>query len=203
MKKIGLFGGSFDPIHIGHLWIAEEARERLGLEEVRFVPAAESPLKVGAQRAPDRARLEMLMCATQGNSAFRVDDRELRRGGVSYTVETLRELHAEESNREWYLIVGSDSLNDFEKWREVGEICRLAIPAVVTRAGGESPRWDLLSRWMTGERLEWAKASRIETASIEVSSRDIRARVQASRSIRYRVPAAVESMIMAGGWYGG
>lgn len=195
MARIGVFGGSFDPIHYGHLWIAELAREQLRLDQVRFLPAAISPLKADKQLTTSKDRLEMVQLAINGNEAFVVDDREVKRGGISYTVETLRDLQAEQPGNEWWLIVGADSLNDFPKWREPAEICRLAMPAVAIRRGMPEPDWTILERYLSGQRLQEAREACLKGAQIEVSSSELRSSIEQGNSIRYRMPAAVESYI--------
>lgn len=201
MARVGIFGGSFDPIHLGHLWIAEAAREQLQLDQVRFIPAAISPLKPDNRPAGPKERQEMVQLAIAGNPAFILDDRELRRSGISYTVETLRELHREFPTHEWFLIVGGDSLQDFDRWREIGEICQLAIPAVAVRAGIAAPDWSILKKYLSGARYEQAMESRIQTAQIELSSRDLRNRIREGKSVRYRLPASVEAYIAHTGLY--
>ncbi len=151
--RIGIFGGSFDPIHLGHLWVAEAAREHLSLDIVRFIPTAISPLKADQVSAPAKQRLEMLQLAIGGNESFVIDPREIARGGISYTVDTLRELISEQPEAEWFLIVGADSLNDFPRWREPETICQIATVSVVARAGMPAPNWDLLRDFVDAPRL--------------------------------------------------
>jgi nicotinate-nucleotide adenylyltransferase len=120
--RIGIYGGSFDPIHLGHLWVAEAAKECLGLDRVLFIPAAISPLKQDRKPIEDRHRVEMLKLAISGVEYFGVDERELHRGGVSYTIDTLRELKEEHGGAELYFIMGSDSLADFGRWRSTDRL---------------------------------------------------------------------------------
>ena len=199
--RIGLYGGSFDPVHYGHLWVAEEAREKLQLDQVRFIPTAVSPLKARPASASDRQRIEMLELALGGNENFVIDDRELKRGGVSYTVDTLREMANEFPDASLFLILGADSLNDLERWKDPSEICRLATLAVVTRGGTKPPDWSVMARFAEPERVSQAREAAIETALIEISSRELRKRIGEGRSIRYRVPRGVELLIQNGSLY--
>ena len=194
-RRVGWFGGSFDPVHIGHLWIAEAAREQLHLDEVRFVPAATNPLKPGGPQADDASRLEMLRLATSGNDAFIVDDRELRRGEVSYTVETLRQWRSEFPKAKTFLLIGGDSLADFERWSEPGEILRLATLAVVRRGGIRELDYSFIESIADASVAEEIRHCEIQMPMIELSSTEIRQRVRDGQSIRYRVPAAVAAMI--------
>ncbi|MGC4004614.1 MAG: nicotinate (nicotinamide) nucleotide adenylyltransferase [Pirellulales bacterium] len=116
--RLGVFGGSFDPVHLGHLILAESCREQAALDRVLFIPTHIQPHKQGHTPAPDLARLEMLKLAIGGNSAFELSTREVDRGGVSYTVETLTHLKAERPEAELFFMMGADSLADFPKWRE-------------------------------------------------------------------------------------
>lgn len=195
--RIGIYGGSFDPIHIGHLLLAETVRERLKLDEVRFVPAAQSPLKLDIKPTADKQRLEMLELAIGGHEHFRIDPREIQRGGVSYTVDTLRELTTEQTEDDLFFIMGADSLADLPRWRDPSEICRLAFPVVVARGGEPAPDWSILEEYMPADRIEFVKESSISIPLIELSSSEIRKRVKENRSIRYRVPRAVEAYIQS------
>ena len=200
-KRVGWFGGSFDPVHIGHLWIAEAAREQLRLDEVRFVPAATNPLKPSGPKADDASRSEMLRLATSGNDAFVVDPRELQRGEVSFTVETLRRWSSESPNAKTFLLIGGDSLADFERWSEPTEILRLATLAVVRRGGMGELDYSFVESIAEPSVANDIRRSEIRMPEIELSSTEIRERIRERKSIRYRVPAAVAAMIEASGLY--
>lgn len=193
LRRVGIMGGTFDPVHMGHLLAAEQCREQLNLDELRFIPAFVSPFKLDKRAADGKHRLEMLLLATQGNPSFRVDDRELRRGGTSFTVDTLRELKLEQPETEFVFLLGADSLAEFNKWREPGEICRIAQVVVVARGGTALPDLNMLSRFLP----ESADASQhvIRMPQCEISSSAIRQAVIEGRSIRYQVPAAVGAYI--------
>jgi len=193
--RLGIFGGSFDPVHLGHLLLAEACREQASLDRVLFVPTNTQPHKLRHQPAPNAARVEMLQLAIQGNSAFAVETLELDRGGVSYTVETLSELKLRDPANELFFLMGADSLADFPNWREPRRICELATLLVVQRAGQPSPEYSVLAPFLTSEQIAAWQAQQIELPPIAISSTDIRNRVAGGRSIRYRTPRAVEMLI--------
>jgi nicotinate-nucleotide adenylyltransferase len=195
--RLGLFGGSFDPVHYGHLLLAECCREQCQLDAVRFVPAAIPPHKQQHTLSAAADRIEMLKLAIGGQEAFSVYTREIDRGGVSYTVDTLQQLHDEEPQRELFFLMGADSLADLPNWREPKRICELAIPVVVRRAGSPEPNDTVLAKLMSPERLAIARKSRVEMPTMDFSASDLRRRVAAGQSIRYRTPRAVEKYIEA------
>jgi nicotinate-nucleotide adenylyltransferase len=185
---VGLFGGSFDPIHHGHLVVARVAAERLGLEEVRFVPAREQPFKAGRHSAPAEHRAAMVRLAIAGAPGFALETLELEREGASYTVETLRALHAREPGLEPVLLIGADAAADFPKWREADAVAQLARIVVFGRAGAEPVT--IPGAWQT-----------IDVPAIEMSATAIRRRVRQGLPIRYWVPDAVADYVAAHGLY--
>ncbi|MDZ7619181.1 MAG: nicotinate-nucleotide adenylyltransferase [Patescibacteria group bacterium] len=199
--RIGLLGGSFDPVHYGHLLLAESAREQLGLDEVWFLPAAGAPHKQQRQQADITLRLQMLELATAGNRAFRVSDIEARRGGTSYTVDTLESLHAAEPGRELVFLLGADMLNDLPHWRWAERVCELATIAAVRRTGVPEPDFDRLLTVATPDRVAHFVQHQFSMPGIELSSSGIRACVAAGKSICYQTPPAVEQLIAALGLY--
>ena len=199
--RIGLLGGTFDPIHVGHLLLAESCREQLRLDEVWFVPAAVPPHKQSQTLSPAAARVEMLKLAIGGHEAFRVSEIELARGGVSYTVETLEAVHRERPEAELFLLLGADSLVDLPTWRDPRRICELAIPATVGRPGSPPPNYSLLAEFVEPARLAEFERHQVEMPAVGISSRDLRQRVAEGRSIRYQVPRAVERYIETAGLY--
>jgi nicotinate-nucleotide adenylyltransferase len=201
--RLGLLGGSFDPVHYGHLILAECCREQCHLDAVLFVPAAIPPHKQNLTLSPAAARIEMLKLAIGGQETFSVYTGEIERGGVSYTVDTLQHLKDEQPDRELFFLMGADSLADLPNWRQPEKICSLAIPVVVRRAGSPEPNDAVLSRLMSPDRLALARQHRVEMPTIDLSASDIRRRVAAGRSIRYRTPRAVEKYIEAQGLYRG
>lgn len=189
---IGVFGGTFDPVHVGHLVLAEQAREAMDLSCVLFLPAAVPPHKQSTPITPSRLRLEMLDIAIAGNEAFRSSDIELQRPGVSYTVDTLRELKSTHPDDELILIVGSDTIADIPGWHKPHEIVRLAKLAAAGRPG---------TPLRSQVPIEGARIESIPMPLIGISSSEIRARVAAGRSIRYLVSPGVEAFIHANRLY--
>jgi len=197
MRRIGLFGGTFDPPHVGHLVLAESARDRLGLDEVHFIPAGQPPHKPGRRITGAAQRVAMARLAVRGNRAFAVSTLETRRGGPSFTIETLRELAADAPRARLFLLMGADSLDEFATWREPEAILRLATLAVAQRpmvAPRAPRRRKAVSRRdpssAGGARIEW-----LDNAEIAVSSSIVRTRVREGRSIRYLVPDTVAAYI--------
>ncbi|MEX0866137.1 MAG: nicotinate-nucleotide adenylyltransferase [Pirellulales bacterium] len=195
--RIGIFGGSFDPVHYGHLLMAEHAREQLRLDEVRFLPAATAPHKQHREIASAENRVEMLKLAIAGHVPFTVDTREIDRGGLSYTVDTLRELHDDDASRELFLLLGGDSLADLPGWREPEQICRLSTPAAIARVGFERLAFEALEPLVEPERMEAIKNCVVQMPLIELSSTEIRRRVGAGESIRFQTPRAVEQYVLS------
>lgn len=189
--RLGVFGGTFDPPHLGHLIVAQDAHARLSLDRVLFVPAAIPPHKRDRPQSPAALRLEMVRAAVAADPRFAVDDLELCRAGPSYTVDTLRELRRRDPDAELFLLLGADQARDFGTWREPHEIARLATLVLLTRAGvsATAPGHD-------------AAAIRLEVTRIDISSTDIRRRAAAGEPIRYLVPEGVEAIIRREGLYG-
>ncbi len=172
--RIGVFGGSFDPVHIGHYWIAEAALESLELEAIHWIPAATSPLKPDGPVASSADRLEMLSAAIAGCERHRIDDREIRRGELSYTVDTVAELLAQYSSAEIVLIIGSDSLASIRSWHQPEKLLQLAIPAVVQRGGEAAIDFSVLEGLVGQDRIELIRQHVIVMPVIELSSRELR-----------------------------
>src|SRR5216117_2750048 len=178
LKKIGIYGGSFDPIHHGHLILAREAREALDLEKVIFVPAAMSPFKGRAAAASDDMRLKMLHAAIEGEEGFAIDDCEVRRPPPSWTIDTVLEIRKREIDSEIYLLVGEDNVPTLDRWRRFDELKKMVRFVVLDRTGSQTQR-----------------IYQIVRRKIDVSATDIRKRVAHGQSIRYLVPPAVEKII--------
>jgi nicotinate-nucleotide adenylyltransferase len=199
--RLGIFGGTFDPVHYGHLLLAEQCREQCRLDEVRFIPVGVPPHKLAQTIASGTARAEMLELAVAGHERFSVDRRELKKPAACFTVETLAELHAEDPARELFFLMGADSLRDFRTWREPGRILELATLAVVNR--GDEPALDLAP---LRQQFGTAASDRVQIVTIpgvDLASTDIRRRVAAGRSIRYMTPRAVECYIETHKLYAG
>ena len=179
-QKLGILGGTFNPVHIGHLWMARDALEQLGLARVTFVPCAIPPHKDAPDLASARDRLAMLRAAVRGEPDFAVDDIEIRRGAPSYTVETLTELHRQLPRTDFYFIIGGDSLGELPCWKEINRLAQLCTFVVVTRPGYSLPAAPANVNCVF-----------VHGHTCEVASSDLRARLRAGRSIRYLVPDAV------------
>jgi nicotinate-nucleotide adenylyltransferase len=193
--RVGIFGGTFDPVHVGHLILAEQAREQARLDEVWFVPAPRPPQKEEQAVTRFDQRVEMLKLAVAGHPAFRIDELEKERTGPSYTVDTLSELHRRYPEHTFLLLIGGDSLADLPTWREPRRILEQAGLVVMARHGCPP-----VSENDLRQRLGWPADTLLPTTvvqapTIEVASRDLRQRVAEGRSIRYFVPRAVEVYI--------
>ncbi|MCB1725445.1 MAG: nicotinate-nucleotide adenylyltransferase [Chromatiaceae bacterium] len=197
---IGVLGGTFDPVHHGHLRIALDARERLGLDHVRLVPLSRAVHR-GQPATPGWLRRAMLTAATDGRPGLRVDDRELRREGPSYTVDTLRSLHDEQPDRALCLLLGEDAFAGFPDWRAPEEILTLANLAVLQRPGhalSDDPRLQALLAARQVAELDSAGAGGITlcpVTQLEIASSDIRRRVAAGQSIDFLTPDPVIGLI--------
>jgi nicotinate-nucleotide adenylyltransferase len=190
--RIGILGGTFDPVHLGHLLLAECAREELSLDEVLLVPAREPWRKSHRAITAAEHRLAMLELAIAGNDGFGISDIELRRPGPTYTADTLEALAGERLDDEFYFIVGADALADLPQWHEPQRVVAHALLAVAPRAG--------LDAEVALAGME-DRVRRFNAPRIEISSTEIRARVAAGRSIRYQVPHAVAAYIASHGLY--
>lgn len=191
--RIGIFGGTFDPVHLGHLVLAEQCREQCRLDEVWFVPAGAPPHKSPLDITPGAVRAELLEFAIAGHERFRLERWELNRSGPSFTVETLQQFHEDFPDHEWFLLLGADSVHDLPQWREPHRILELATVVAVNRGDQPGFQADKLQRHFTPEELE--RIVPVQIPGIELSSREIRERVRSGRSIRYLVPRAVEISI--------
>lgn len=185
---VGLFGGSFDPVHQGHLVAALVAREVLGLAEVRLVVAGEQPFKSGQHQVPGWQRAEMVARAIAGVPGLALERCEVDRPGPSYTIDTLRLLRQREPGVEFVLLAGADAARELPTWREGPAIPALARVVALTRPGGPQPAGDHLWRL-------------VEVPRLEISATEVRRRVAEGRSIRGWVPDAVEGYIRAHGLY--
>ncbi|HEY3968812.1 MAG TPA: nicotinate-nucleotide adenylyltransferase [Planctomycetaceae bacterium] len=192
--RLGIFGGTFDPVHYGHLLLAEQCREQCRLDQVWFIPAGIPPHKVSRTIAPARARAEMLELAIAGHESFRVDRREIDRTSPCFTVDTLREIHTEDPARELYFLMGGDSLLDFPTWRDPRGIVELAQLAVVNRHAEIVPSVMEPFRHLLGTEL-MARIHPVTIPGVDISSSDIRLRVHDRRSVRFMMPRAVECYI--------
>ena len=201
--RVGVFGGAFDPIHFGHLILAEQCREQAGLDKVWFVPAARHPFKSDPAGTPFERRVEMLRLAIAGYSAFEVNDIEKDRPGPSYTADTLDELQRLHPEAELHFLLGSDGLPDLPKWYAPLRIIRRAALVVMERPGHPVVPAETLARALTLPPDVPLRLKTVEVPLIDLSSRDIRRRVGNGRTIRYMLPRAVEVYIAEKGLYRG
>jgi nicotinate-nucleotide adenylyltransferase len=180
----GILGGTFNPPHLAHLIVAQEVREALGLDAVVLIPTHVHAFK-GPAAAEPRHRAAMTELAVAGDPGLAVDRIEVQRGGVSYTVETLRALRQREPETSWSLIMGRDNLEELSQWRESETLPELADIVVTTRGGADE----------SGDLPYGGRCTLVRVPALEVSSTAIRARVAAGRSVRYWVAPAVEAYI--------
>jgi nicotinate-nucleotide adenylyltransferase len=177
--RIGVFGGTFNPIHLGHLLLAETAREALTLDRVVFIPTSQPPHKRATGLLPGGTRLELIRCAIKDHPAFVASEIELERRGTSYTIDTVKSLHAQLPQAKLFLLIGADMLAvRWFAWRELTRLCTIAVAG----RPGTKPRRASGVKWL-------------EMPLVEIASSDIRARLKAGRSIRYLVPPSVERYI--------
>jgi nicotinate-nucleotide adenylyltransferase len=175
--KIAIYGGTFDPVHHGHLILAREALEKLGLDKVIFIPAAVSPFKT-APVASGEIRLSMLRAAIEGETIFSLDDCELHRPPPSFTIDTVNEIRKRETNSEIYCLIGDDNVRELPKWHRFEELKKIVRFVVLDRTGGAAHHgYSIIGR------------------RIDISATGIRKRVASGQSIRYFVPQAVEEII--------
>ncbi len=197
--KLGIFGGTFDPVHYGHLILAETAREACRLDEVRFLPAYSPPHKRDQSISTGKHRVEMLELATAGYPEFVVDQRELNRQGTSFTVETLAEITEQLPEAELHFLMGADSLIDLPNWKQPQRIAQLAKIVAVNRDSNSSE--DLREAVNNLPDVIQGSVEIVEMPQIGISARDLRLRISEKRSIRFLTPRAVERYIQEHGLY--
>jgi len=219
VRRIGVLGGSFNPIHLGHLLLADELREALALDEVRFVPARHPPHKPGHDLAPAEHRYAMTELAIRGNAYFTVSRVELNRPGPSYTVDTLELLRREaEPAAVFFLLLGSETFLDLLSWKEPQRVATLARLAVVPRIGSGFDPGAIQAQKVVHElgQERWVRVSQalprpephrgvflVSATSLPIAASELRRRAREGRSLRYRVPDAVAEYIAAHRLYQG
>ena len=186
--KIGILGGTFNPVHIGHLILAEEAREKLGLDRVIFVPTYLPPHKGNSDIAPARERLAMVKIAIRGNKNFLASDIEIKRDGRSYTIDTIKEFKKRYPGDELYFIIGSDLLKYLDEWKDLSEIIRMVEFIVATRPG-----------YALEKIPSYIKTLPIR--AVDVSAYEIRECIKENKSFRYLVPEGTFDYINKKGLY--
>ena len=211
MERIALFGGSFDPIHLGHLLVAQAAYEELQLSRLFFIPAAQSPFKPDSQPAPAPLRLRMLRLALAGYSQYEIDDQEIRRGGTSFTIDTVRDYTARYPGTEIFYLIGADHISQLPKWRAADELARLVQFVTLPRPDvGATPNITLTEPPAAGRidapegvvrvalparPVATFRMRPLQGFPLALSSSQIRARVRAGLSIQGLVPPAVAEAI--------
>jgi nicotinate-nucleotide adenylyltransferase len=193
-KKIGIMGGTFDPIHMGHLILGEKAYEQLGLDLVLFMPSGNPPHKQNRRgRASDKQRVEMVRRAIEGNPHFALSLTEMNEEGYTYTFRTLETLREQNPDTEYYFIIGADSLYSFDTWMEPGRICQACTMVVATR--NHTPVDELNKEIEAVSGKYHGQFLRLDTMNIDVSSQLLRNWVKENKSLRYYVPDQVISYI--------
>jgi len=195
--RLGIFGGSFDPVHNGHLALAHACQHQSALDEVWFTPTAVQPLKQPGPHATDAQRLEMLQLAILPEPTWRLCTLEIERGGWSYTVDTLRQLSEELPNAVLFFLMGADALQDVPHWRAPHEVFSLATPLVVRRAGQAEPDLTALGKLCAANK----QPHLVEMPAVDVSSSDIRRRVADGEPIDDLVPKSVAAYIASHNLY--
>ncbi len=207
-KRVGLFGGTFDPIHLGHLRAAEEIKHILNLDKVRFIPSASPPHKENSDITPPRNRLEMIRLAIEGNQDFEISEYELTSDSPSYTIHTLEHFNTTEPETEFYFIVGNELFNQIDSWKDYERLFEISNFAVITRPGfseldSHQIPLALVDNFRYHNDIEnvisYTNNTKnivfIEIRGIEISSTDIREFVRSKQSIKYLVPSKVEQYI--------
>lgn len=191
-EKLGIMGGTFDPIHDGHLLIAQSAAEEFGLDQVLFLPTGKSPHKQEGRVTNPMVRCDMVRIAIQDNPAFAMSVFEAQNDKINYTYLTLQKFHQMYQNASFYFIMGEDSLDDFQNWSNPKEICRLSTILVAVRGSGIEKIKTKIER---AKEIYDARMHMLHAPGFSISSREIRKRVRMGKSIRYMVPKEVESYI--------
>ena len=193
--RYGIFGGSFDPIHWGHLLLAETCLRKANLDRIIFVPSGCSPHRAKAKQTPGELRAEMIELAITGYEEFSVSRFEIEREKTSYTVETVRHFRDSLLDAELFLLVGADMYYDLPHWYEVSEILKTVIPIGVYRPGTPPPHAEVFQDLVPPERLELFRRHVVQMPLIEISSTMIREAVAEGESVRFLMPRPVEALI--------
>lgn len=198
--RIGILGGTFDPVHYGHLMMAEICREQLQLDQVRLIPAGDPPHKPDQKITDAHARADMLQLAVSGCPEFVVDRREIRRSGPSFTVDTLREFRKQQPDDELFLIIGADSLEQLLTWKSPEDIAQLACIVVVNRPTQPELTTAKITQWVGPDIAAHVQA--VTMPGSDLSASWLRERLAAGKSLRFLTPKAVEVFIRQHSLYG-
>jgi nicotinate-nucleotide adenylyltransferase len=215
IERAGLFGGTFDPIHLGHLRAAEEIREELSLDRIIFIPASIPPHKHKTHITPPRHRLEMLKLAISENPSFEICNYELKKKTMSYTVDTLRYMNTTYPDSEFYFIVGNELFSEIETWKEYKELFKLSNFTVITRPGYSEGNSEKLLLALKNDFSYYKRKDNVisyreknskiiaftKIRGLEISSTEIRQYAMSGKSIKYLVPSAVENYILGNNIY--
>jgi nicotinate-nucleotide adenylyltransferase len=182
--KLGIYGGTFDPVHIGHLLVAQAAMEELGLDKLFFIPAAQSPFKVENQIAPAEIRLQLLRLALAGETNCEIDEQEIKRGGISYSIETLRDYAKRFPKAQLFYLIGADNISQLNEWREADELAKLAEFVAVPRPCE-----------FVAEFPKPFRGRILKGFPVEISSSQIRVRIKANLPVENLVPPFVAEAI--------
>jgi len=197
MKKLILFGGTFDPVHLGHITVAEHAVKKLCADEVVFIPAKRSPHKKVFPNATDACRYEMIKLAVDGIENFSVSDIELTRPDPSYTIDTVREfIKKYEGSVGLYWLIGADAICDLDKWHRIEELVDICSVCIMHRAGFDRPDLEPLKRSLSPDRVRKLESNVISTPLIDISSTEIRSRLALGEDIGNMVNKKVLSYIL-------
>src|SRR6185437_11124753 len=197
-KRIGVYGGSFDPIHVGHLAMADFVRQAADLDQVLWVPTGKQPLKDRGPWATGEQRLRMVEASISGNPAFAVTDLEIHQGGPSYTIATLDALQHQWPNAELRFIMGVDAANDLKNWQEPARILGDYHPIVMSRAGWSGPDWPMLEEIRPDVR---ALITLVDAPQLEIASHLLREWIARGRAARYLIPEGAWRIIIQEGLY--
>ena len=192
-QRIGILGGTFDPVHIGHLFIAEAARDAYQLDRVLFIPTGDPPHKKASRLAPGRDRINMLQAALRDNPAFQADDMEITREGTTYTIDSLRELKSRYPEDFLYFIIGGDTLLELKTWKDFGEVAGFCSFIAYQRPGYRKE--EMIREALHLAEVYHADIHFAEGPNLEISSKYIRHRLVRNQTIRYLVPETVEKYI--------
>ena len=193
MKRYGIIGGTFDPIHNAHLYIAYEAKEQLGLEEVIFMPAGKQPLKTEKKVTPANLRYEMVKEAIKPFKEFSISDYEMKKEGLSYTYKTLEHFKKKDSDAELFFITGADCLINIDKWKEVSKIFNICTFVVFARGGIDTESLEMHKKRV--EEKYGGKIVVLKLKELEISSTDIRERVKSGKKVDFFIPERVNKLI--------
>jgi nicotinate-nucleotide adenylyltransferase len=183
-EKIILFGGTFDPVHTGHIEVAQAAAEKIGASKVTFIPARRSPHKEQKPAAPDNDRIAMLKLAVAGKKLFQISPIELNRAEPSYTIDTIRHFRQKlGAHCQLCWLIGSDMLRDLPRWHKINELMKECTICVMNRGGFDRPDFDSLAGKISAENIEKLRQNMLETPLIEISSTDIRQKISQNQAV--------------------